>query len=255
VAESVTGSTPPARQAKERDMTNGNGGVCVVTGVGPGTGAALVRRFAAAGYRVAMLARAAGKLEDMAREVPGARAYPTDVSDPAGVRATFAKIRSEMGPPRVLLHNAGNAVFGDFLTIDEEQFEQAWRVNALGLLACGQEAARDMLDAGGGAIVVTGATAALRGGAPFAAFAPAKAAQRSLAQSMARLLGPKGIHVAYVVVDGVIDMPTTRAFLPDRPDDFFLRPAAIADAVLAIVQQDRSAWTFELDLRPFGEKW
>jgi len=234
---------------------SGNGQICVVTGVGPGTGAALVRRFAAEGYRVAMLARDAAKLEALAREVPGTQGYPTDVSDPAQVQETFARIRSDMGPVRVLLHNAGNAVFGDFLAIDAEKFEQAWRVNALGLLACGQEAARDMLAAGDGAIVVTGATAALRGGAVFAAFAPAKAAQRSLAQSMARLLGPKGVHVAYVVVDGVIDMPTTRAFLSDRPDDFFLKPAAIADTVLAIVRQDRSAWTFELDVRPFGEKW
>jgi len=232
-----------------------NGQICVVTGVGPGTGAALVRRFAAEGYRVAMLAREAAKLDALAQEIPGTRAYPTDVSHPEQVRDTFARIRSEMGPVRVLLHNAGNAVFGDFLAIDAETFEQSWRVNALGLLACGQEAARDMLAAGDGAIVVTGATAALRGGAVFAAFAPAKAAQRSLAQSMARLLGPKGVHVAYVVVDGVIDMPTTRAFLPDRPDDFFLKPDAIAETVLSIVRQDRSAWTFELDVRPFGEKW
>jgi len=232
-----------------------NGQVCVVTGVGPGTGAALVRRFASAGYRVAMLARDAAKLDALAREIAGTKAFPTDVSDPARVGETFARIRAEMGPVEVLLHNAGNAVFGDFLAIDAEKFEQAWRVNALALLACGQEAARDMLAAGDGAIVVTGATAALRGGAAFAAFAPAKAAQRSLAQSMARHLGPKGIHVAYVVVDGVIDMPTTRGFLPDRPDDFFLKPDAIADTVLAIVRQDRSAWTFELDVRPFGEKW
>ena len=228
---------------------------CVVTGVGPGTGAALVRRFAREGHRVAMLARSPEFLGELERELPTAKAFPTDVADPAAVAATFARVRAELGPVGILLHNAGNAVFGDFLGINAESFEQSWRVNALGLLLCGQEAARDMIAAGSGAIVVTGATAALRGGANFAAFAPAKAAQRSLAQSMARLLGPKGVHVAYVVVDGVIDMPTTRRFLADRPDDFFLRPDAIAETVLALVRQDRSAWTFELDVRPFGEKW
>jgi NAD(P)-dependent dehydrogenase (short-subunit alcohol dehydrogenase family) len=251
----VTLAGKVSNERREGRMPTSNGEVCVVTGVGPGTGAALVRRFAAAGHRVAMLARSADKLDELARQVPGARGFATDVGDPDAVRDAFERIRTDLGPVRVLLHNAGNAVFGDFLAITPDQFEQSWRVNALGLLLCGQEAARDMVAAGGGAIVITGATAALRGGATFAAFAPAKAAQRSLAQSMARTLGPKGVHVAYVVVDGVIDMPTTRAFLPDRPDDFFLRPAAIADTVLAITQQDRSAWTFELDVRPFGERW
>ena len=112
-----------------------------------------------------------------------------------------------------------------------------------------------MLNAGRGSVIVIGATASLRGGAGTAAFAPAKAAQRSLAQSMARSLGPQGIHVGYVVVDGVIDMPRTRQLLRDRPDDFFLKPDEIADTVYHLVEQDRSAWTFELDLRPFGEKF
>lgn len=188
-------------------------------------------------------------------EIAGARGYPTDVAEPDALRATFERVRRELGPVSVVLHNAGNATFGDLLQVTPEQFEQAWRINALALLICGQEAARDMILAGGGAIVVTGATASLRGGAGFAAFAPAKAAQRSLAQSMARFLGPRGIHVAYVIVDGVIDTPATRRFLPDAHDEAFLRPEAIAEAFLQLVRQDRSAWTFELDLRPFVEKW
>src|SRR5690606_33082306 len=106
-----------------------------------------------------------------------------------------------------------------------------------------------------GTILVTGATASLRGGAGFAAFASAKAGQRALAQSMARLLGPKGVHVAYVVIDGVIDMPLTRKLMPDAPQESFLSPDAIAETYWQIASQDRSAWTFELDLRPFGEKW
>ncbi|MEW6270891.1 MAG: SDR family NAD(P)-dependent oxidoreductase [Thermodesulfobacteriota bacterium] len=236
-------------------MASDRAPVCLVTGVGPGTGAALCRRFARAGYRVAMLARSAERLAEMAREIPGTKAFPTDVTDVGALRDTFARVRAELGPVRVLLHNAGNASFGDLLHVTVDQLEQAFRINTTALLVCGQEAAPDMIAAGGGAIVVTGATASLRGGAPFAAFAPAKAAQRSLAQSMARLLGPQGVHVAYVIVDGVIDMPTTRSLMRDRPDEAFLEPDAIAEVFWQLVQQDRSAWTFELDLRPFGEKW
>lgn len=112
-----------------------------------------------------------------------------------------------------------------------------------------------MRERGDGAILVTGATASLRGGAGFAAFASAKAAQRMLAESMARQVGPEGVHVVYVVVDGVIDMPTTRRFFADRPDDFFLAPTAIAETYFHLAHQDRSAWSFQVDLRPFGEKW
>jgi NAD(P)-dependent dehydrogenase (short-subunit alcohol dehydrogenase family) len=229
--------------------------VCVVTGVGPGTGVACVRKFAAEGYRVAMLARSAEKLEALAAEIPGAHPYPTDVTVAANVAATFARVRHELGRVEVLIHNAGNAVFGDVLTVTAEQLEDAWRVNVLGLFLCAREAIPDMQAEGHGTILVTGATASLRGSIPMAAFAPAKGAQRLLAQSMARRLGPDGIHVALAVIDGVIDMPVTRGFLPDRPDHFFLQPSAIADAYFAVAGQDRSAWTFEFDLRPFGEKW
>ncbi len=125
----------------------------------------------------------------------------------------------------------------------------------LGLLVAGQAVVPDMLARGAGAIVVTGATASLRGSVGTAAFASAKAGQRSLAQSMARHLGSKGVHVGYVIVDGVIDLAATRARMTDKPDDFFLEPAEIAEAVHFLAHQGRSAWTFELDLRPFGERW
>jgi NAD(P)-dependent dehydrogenase (short-subunit alcohol dehydrogenase family) len=233
-------------------MTND---VCVVTGVGPGTGAALVRRFAASGHRVAMLARSTETLGRLEAEVEGARGYACDVGDAGSVHDAFGRIRTELGAPMVLLHNAGSGVFSNVLETPPDLFEAAWRVNALGLLHCTHAVAPAMLEAGRGTIVVTGATASLRGGANFAAFASAKAAQRSLAQSMSRLLGPRGIHVAYVIVDGVIDIPNTRAMLPDRPDDFFLRADAIAETVHHVAHQDPSAWTFELDVRPFGEKW
>ena len=229
--------------------------VCVVTGVGGGTGAAVCRRFAREGYRVAMLARSAESLGRFASEIPGSVAFPTDVTDEAALRATLQAVRAELGPVQVLVHNAGNASFGDLLNLSTEKFEQAWQINTLALFVCGQEVAPDMVAAGRGTILVTGATASLRGGAAFAAFASAKAGQRALAQSMARLLGPKGVHVAYVVIDGVIDMPATREFMANAPKESFLSPDAIAETYWQIASQDRSAWTFELDLRPFGEKW
>jgi NAD(P)-dependent dehydrogenase (short-subunit alcohol dehydrogenase family) len=229
--------------------------VCVITGVGPGNGAAFTRKFAEAGYRVAMLARDAERLHKLEAEIPNTRGFPTDVGDASAVHETFARVRAQLGAVSVLIHNAGSGMFGPFMNATPDELELSWRTNALALLLCGQEAATDMLAAGAGNIVVIGATASLRGGANFAAFASAKAAQRSLAQSMARGLGAQGVHVSYIIVDGVIDIPNTRGLFPDRPDDFFLQPSAIADTVFHVVQQPRSAWTFEVDVRPFGEKW
>lgn len=136
------------------------------------------------------------------------------------------------------------------------QFEESWRVGVLGLFAAARFPAPRMSERGSGAIVVSGATASLRGNVWTTAFAPTKAAQRILAQSLAKQLGPRGVHVAYLVIDGVIDTADTREnFAPNEPDDFFIRPRRIAETALMLVRQDRSAWTFELDLRPFGEKW
>jgi NAD(P)-dependent dehydrogenase (short-subunit alcohol dehydrogenase family) len=232
-----------------------NDKVCVVAGVGPGNGTAFTRMFAEAGYRVAMLARTRERLEALESEIPGSRGYAVDIGDPAGVKETFARLRAELGPTDVLIHNAAAGAFTSFMETPPEMLETTLRTNTMSLLLLGQEAARDMLAHGGGTIVVIGNTSAWRGGANFAAFAPSKAAQRILAQSMARSLGPRGIHVAYVVVDAVIDVPWTRAAFGDRPDDFFCQPAAIAETVFHVAHQDRSAWTFEVDLRPFAEKW
>lgn len=229
--------------------------VCVVTGVGPGNGAAFSRRFAREGHQVAMLARSAERLAELEARIPHAVAFPTDVCDAAAVRETFARVRTELGPVRVLIHNAGGGTFKGFAETTPEELEQAWRTNVLGLLLCGQEAAADMQKVQRGAIIISGATASLRGMPHTAAFAAAKAAQRSLAQSMARSLGPQGIHVAYVVIDGVVDIPRTREFFSDRPDEFFIQPDSIADTVFHLTRQDRSAWSFQVDVRPFGEKW
>jgi len=229
--------------------------VALVTGVGPGTGTALVRRFAADGYRVAMLARDAARLEKLAAEIPGAAAFPTDVGDLDALRSTLGRVRSALGAPGVVLHNAVAGGFGTFESVRPEELELRFRVNVTALLALAQELAPAMVAAGGGAIVATGNTSAWRGKAAFAGFAPTKAAQRILAESLARALGPKGVHVAYVVIDAVIDVPWTRQAFPGKPDEFFIRPDGIADAVHHLVHQERSAWTFELDLRPFGESW
>ena len=230
-------------------------GVCLVTGVGPGTGTALVRRFAAGGYRVAMLARDADRLAQLAAEIPGAAAFPVDLADLEALRAVLARVTGELGAPSVVIHNAVAGGFGTFESVKPEELEHRFRVNVTALLVLAQELAPAMAAAGRGAIVVTGNTSAWRGTAPFAGFAPTKAAQRILAESLARTLGPRGVHVAYVVVDAVIDVPWTRRAFPDRPDEFFIQPAGIADAVHHVVHQERSAWTFQLDLRPFGESW
>jgi NAD(P)-dependent dehydrogenase (short-subunit alcohol dehydrogenase family) len=211
--------------------------------------------FAAGDYSVAMLARSADRLREYEGAIGGARAYPTDVTDGRALHERFARVRADLGPVEVVCHNAGNAVFAPVLDTTPEMLEQSWQVNTRALLLLIREAGPAMVEAGHGAIVVTGATTSLRGTGNFGAFASAKAGQRILAQAAARNLGPKGIHVGYIIVDGVIDMPTTRAFFPDRPDDFFLRPDAIADTAYLLAHQDRSAWTFELDVRPFGENW
>lgn len=229
--------------------------VCVIPGAGPGTGRALAQRFAAAGYRVALLARNAERLNELADPIDGAVAYPCDVGDGEQVGRVFTAIAADLGAVDTLLYNGGGSVFGNIDQIGPEQFESAWRSNAFGLFNCVRAVLTDMRSVGGGNIVITGATASKKGGANFAGFAAAKAAQYSLAQSLARQLGPEGIHVAIAIVDGVIDIPRTRERMPDKPDDFFLQSEAIAESVYHITRQPRSAWTFELDLRPFAERW
>lgn len=229
--------------------------VCVVVGVGPGNGAALAKRFTAEGFAVALLARTDELTRSLATSLPGARAYRCDASDPASVAAAFAAIRDEMGPPEVLIYNAGSGTWADVENVRPEDFEKAFGVNALGLLVSAQQVIPSMKQAGGGSIVVIGATASRRGMPKTAGFAPAKAAQRTLAESMARHLWPAGIHVSLIIVDGVVDLPRTRTSMPDKPDSFFIRPDDVAETALWMTRQPRSAWSFEVEARPFGEKW
>jgi NAD(P)-dependent dehydrogenase (short-subunit alcohol dehydrogenase family) len=229
--------------------------VCVVVGVGPGNGAAFARRFAKAGYAVALLARQADYTHKLAAELPGSRAFACDVSYPDAVASAFAEVRKTMGDPEVLIYNAGAGIWGSIEEITAAEFELAWRINALGAMLCAQEVIPAMKRKKQGRIVFIGATASRRGGANFAAFAPAKAAQKSLAESMARQLGPKGIHVALLVIDGQVDTPGTREATSDRPESFFIKPADIARTVFHITRQHATAWSFEVEVRPYAEKW
>jgi NADP-dependent 3-hydroxy acid dehydrogenase YdfG len=229
--------------------------VCVIAGAGPGNGAAFARRFSREGHRVALCARRLEALEALAKEIPNAHAYAYDAAREASAETVFAQVRDDLGPITTLVYNAGSGVFGDVDALDFDAFRNAWEINTGGLFQAAKSVLPDMRAAGSGNVVVIGATASLKANAGFAAFASAKAGQRALAQSLARKLGPERIHVSYVIVDGVIDIPRTRRMLPDRPDDFFLGPDEIAEAVWFLTQQDESAWTFELDLRPFSEKW
>ena len=229
--------------------------LCVITGVGAGNGASFSRRFTREGYRIVMLARNLAYLETLATEIPGSVAMECDVRDPGAIQQVFARIHEEIGTVDTLIYNAGAGEWASIMDTSLEGMESSWATNTLGLVACAQQVIPSMTEKGEGNIMVIGATASLRGGAQSTAFASAKAAQRSVAQSMARDLGPKGIHVGYLVIDGIIDIERTRARFPDRANDFFMQPDAIADSVYALTQQDRSAWAFEIDLRPYGEKW
>jgi NAD(P)-dependent dehydrogenase (short-subunit alcohol dehydrogenase family) len=231
------------------------GPVCVVVGVGPGNGAAFVRRFAGEGYRVAMIARSPGVMDGLAAELPLVRPYLCDIADAAAVESAFARIANEIGPVDVLIYNAGKGVWGSAEDVSLADFEASWRTNTFGAFVAARCVIPAMKQRGAGQIMLIGATASLRGGAKTAAFAAAKAAQRSLAQSLARSLWPAGIHVSLVIVDGIVDEPLMRAKLASRPDDFFIKPDDIADTLVQLTHQRKSAWSFEVEARPFGETW
>lgn len=237
-------------------MTDKNRPVFLVTGLGEGTGGATARRFAKGGYRVAMLARSKDRLDKFETELPESKGYPCDVADLEHLVATIDQVKAEMGTPEVVLHNAVGGAWVKFLDADPMLLEQNFRINTTALLYLARAVVPDMIAAGKGTILVTGNTSAHRGKPHTPMFAPTKAAQRILAQSMARDLGPQGIHVAYLTIDAAIDTPWTRPRLvPDKPDDFFAKPSALADELFHIAHQDRSAWSFDVEVRPFHEVW
>ncbi|MGQ0698536.1 MAG: SDR family NAD(P)-dependent oxidoreductase [Panacagrimonas sp.] len=229
--------------------------VALITGVGPGTGAAMSRRFSAGGYRVAMLARDEARLKLLEKEIEGSKTFVCDVTDVGQVDAVLADVRRELGDPSVFIHNAVGGVFGNFLEIDPAVLERNFQINTMALLYFARRLAPPMMEAGHGVIIATGNTSAFRGKANFAGFAPTKAAQRVLLEAIARETGPKGIHVAYLTIDAVIDLKWTREAFAGKPDDFFIKPSAIADEAWHLAHQDRSAWTFSAEIRPFRENW
>jgi len=236
-------------------MTAGKKDVCAVVGVGPGNGAAFARRFAAEGYAVALLARSTDTTRDLAATLPGSRAYACDVGDAASVARAFEAIRGDLGDVDVLVYNAGSGVWGTIDDVRAEDFEAAWRVNTLGAFLVSKQVISGMRAKKKGSIVFVGATASRRGVPRTTAFAPAKAAQRSLAEAMARHLWPAGIHVSVIIVDGAVDLPRTRERMPDKPDTFFIKPDDVADTAFWLTRQHPSAWSFEVEARPFGEIW
>lgn len=242
--------------------------ICLVTGVGGATGAAIARRFARGGYRVAMLARDRERLERLKQEIGGSQSYACDVGDLAALATTLDAIRADLGKPSVLVHNAVSATFAPFLDGEPAALERNFRVNTTALLHLARALAPDMVSAGRGSILVTGNTASLRGVPNYALFAPTKAAQRILAQSLARDLGPKRVHVGYVTIDAAIDAPWLSDGGRARPpwleppmgwrwprDDYFAHPDAIAEEVFHVAHQHPSTWSFDHIIRPFAERW
>jgi NAD(P)-dependent dehydrogenase (short-subunit alcohol dehydrogenase family) len=236
-----------------------NGKTAAILGVGPGLGAAVARRFAREGFAVALMARREQSVAGVQEEIEGAggRALPVsaDATDPASVAAAFDEVRSNLGAPEIFVYNAGAFQMGGILDLSPEKFDECFKANCAGAFYAAQQVLPAMVDAGRGTVLLTGATAALRGGARFSALAVGKFGLRALAQSMAREFGPQGIHVAHVVVDGQIDTPRVREMSPDREDHTMLSPDAIAETYWQLHSQDRTAWTLELDLRPAVESF
>jgi len=228
---------------------------CLVVGVGAGTGLACVRRFVEGGYDVSMIARHGERLQSFADGIAHTTAYPADITDIENYRATLKQIVAERGCPKTVIYNASLATFKPYNELDVEDLERNFRANTSGLLVTAQELAPAMIEAGGGALMVTGNTGSLRGTPNFIGFSPTKASQRILAESLARELGPQGVHVAYVVIDAMIDMPMVRGWHPDKSDDYFAKPDDIAAEIHHTAHQPKSTWSFLVQIRPYGETW
>jgi NAD(P)-dependent dehydrogenase (short-subunit alcohol dehydrogenase family) len=237
--------------------------VALVAGVGDGLGGAVARRFAAAGFTAVLVARSAERLARIAVsiEAAGGRAFAraADIREEAEVVKLFGEVESGIGPIAVAVANTGSNYRNSILDTPADMFEKVWRLSCYAGFLVGREAARHMVPRGHGTILFTGASASLRGAANFAAFAAGKGGARLVAQSMALELGPRGIHVASVIIDGMIDSARVRENFPERvaekPADGMLKPEDIAETYFQIHQQARSAWTFEVDLRPWAEKF
>ena len=229
----------------------------IVFGVGPGLGWALAKRFVIEDMQVGAVARNEAKLNSLIKTDggDGVRPYAADVSNSEDVLRVFESVDRELGEPDVVVFNAGAFQKANVLDIDPADFERCWRIGCLGGLLVGQAAARRMVKRGHGTIIFSGATAALRGGAGFANLAVPKFGLRALAQSMARELGPQGIHIGFVIIDGQIESERYRHLIEERGEASLLAPDAIAELYLQLHRQPRSAWSHEIDVRPWSEKF
>ncbi|MCP4003459.1 MAG: SDR family oxidoreductase [bacterium] len=235
----------------------------VILGAGDGLGGAISRRFAREGFHVCAVRRKADQLSELVREIEsaGGRVTPlgVDARKEDEVVGLFERVENEIGPIEIAVHNIGANVNIPIREMTTRKYYKIWEMACFSGFLLGREAARCMTPRGKGTILFTGATASLRGRTGLAGFAGAKHALRALAQSMARELGPEGIHVAHTIIDGPIDMPWIRENFPQlaesRPDDGLLRPDDIAENYWMLHKQPRSAWTHELDLRPWVEPW
>lgn len=233
--------------------------IAVIAGVGPGLGAAIARKFADEGCNLALLSRSSAYSINLSKRLEdtgiSAIPIPTDITDAGQVTDSFAKIREELGVPDILVNHAGNAAWGNLSELTAEAFENSWRVCTLGAFLCVKQVVPGMIEKGEGTILFSGATSAVRGRSGAIAFSSAKFAMRGLASSLAREVGPQGIHVAHVIIDGIIDSPNLRERYKLSETEPLLKPDAIAETYWALVQQERSAWSFEVDVRPHNEEF
>jgi NAD(P)-dependent dehydrogenase (short-subunit alcohol dehydrogenase family) len=248
-------------------MTEGRkSGVALLVGAGDAIGAAVARRFAAGGYSVCVARRSAEKSQSLVQEIVSsggvAHAVSADVRNEEAVQALFAHVEADLGSVEVCLFNAGANVKSPLIDTSARLFFKAWELACYAGFLTGREAARYMVPRGRGTILFTGATASVRGGSGFAAFAAAKFGLRAVAQAMARELAPKNIHVAHLVIDGAIDseaihrrLSAATGVMPDLAPDSLIQTSSVAEAYWALHNQSRDGWTHELDLRPYSERW
>ncbi len=233
--------------------------VAAILGVGSGLGAAVARRFVRGGYAVALLARRLDALQVIERDITAAGgtagSFVADATDPGSVAAAFAAVRARMGDPEVFVYNAGAFLPGGVAEVTPQQFEACWKANCFGAFLGAHEVIPAMLSLGRGTILLTGATAALRGSANYSCLSVGKFGLRALGESLARELHPRGIHVAHIILDGAIATPRARAMFPGRPTHTLLDPDSIAEAYWQVHRQGPTTWTHELDMRPAVEKF
>ena len=244
----------------------GKSGVALLVGAGDAIGAAVARRFAAGGYSICVARRDPEKSRSVVQEIIAgggtACAVGTDVRSEEAVQALFAQVEAELGPVEICLFNAGANVKSPLIETSGRLFFKAWELACYGGFMTGREAARYMVPRGRGTILFTGATASVRGGSGFAAFAAAKFGLRAAAQSMARELAPENIHVAHLIIDGAIDsdaihrrLSAATGVVPDLAPDSLIQTSSVAEAYWVLHNQSRDGWTHELDLRPYIERW